>query len=343
MDLVGPRAATLTSSPSAHDPTGAVGVHGVDGIPPLFARLCDDAALFPPGNAAAHDAVPAHREYRRSWYRDLVGPFLATAKHIPAVAEAARADPSGGPLPLVLVVPDGPAALAAAIQSTEREPGIELHGVELACSPEGSSADAAREAVWTLERELPPGVSGVVEVRRHNSPANAPANASSDAPTNASTNAAADTIADTSADAIAAALDVLAASPYRAKLRTGGTVAEAFPSEAELAAFIVGSVARSLPFKCTAGLHEAVRHTDPVTGFEHHGFLNILAATAAATQGADEPAVASVLAIRSGADLVATLRVLTPDAVIRTRRAFTAYGTCSIAEPLADLIKLGAL
>jgi len=336
VDLVGPRAATLTNSPSAHDPIGAVGVHGTDGIPPLFARLCDDAALFPPGNAAAHEAVPAHREYRRSWYRDLVGPFLATAKHIPAVAEAARADPSGGPLPLVLVVPDGPAALAAAIQSTEREPGIELHGVELACSPEGSPADAAREAVWMLERELPPGVGGVVEVRRHNSPTNTPADALA--------YASADPItAALDVDAITTALDVLAASPYRAKLRTGGTVAEAFPSEPELAAFIVGCVARSLPFKCTAGLHEAVRHTDPTTGFEHHGFLNILAATAAATQGADEHAVASVLAIRSGLDLVATLRVLTPDAVIRTRRAFTAYGTCSIAEPLADLIKLGAL
>lgn len=284
---------------------------GASRIPPLFARLCDDAALFPPGNAAAHDAVPAHREHRRSWYRDLVGPFLATAKHVPAVAEAARADPGGGPLWLVLVVPDGPSALAAAVQSTERVPGIELVGVELACSADGSSADAAREAAWALERELPPGVGGVVEVRRGGDPGEA--------------------------------LDVLAASPFRAKLRTGGAVAQAFPTEAELAAFIVGCAARELSFKCTAGLHEAVRHTDPATGFPHHGFLNILAATSAATQGADQAAVAAVLGVRSGPDLIAILRGLTSDAITRTRRAFTAYGTCSIAEPLADLIKLGAL
>jgi hypothetical protein len=31
------------------------------------------------------------------------------------------------------------------------------------------------------------------------------------------------------------------------------------------------------------------------------------------------------------------------DAVIRARAAFTAYGTCSIAEPLADLIRLGLI
>ena len=296
--------------------TGAAAADERGGIPPLFAGLCDDAALFPPGNAAARDAVPAHREHRGAWYHALVGPFLATAQHVPAVAEAARADAGAGPLALVLVVPDGPGALAAAIRSTEREPGIELVGVELACAPEvssapGSSADAAREAAWMLERELPPGVGGVVEVRR--------------------------------GDGLGEALDVVAASPYRAKLRTGGTVARAFPAEAELAAFITGCVARGLPFKCTAGLHEAVRHTDPTTGFEHHGFLNILAATSAATQGADDAVVASVLGTRSGLELAATLRVLTPDAITRTRRAFTAYGTCSIAEPLADLIKLGAL
>lgn len=313
MDVVGPRTAALTrpaDQPTNSAAPGAV-LAGHAEIPPLFARLCDDAALFPPGNARARDAVPAHREHRRAWYRGLVGPFLATAEHVPAVADAARADPAAGPLALVLVVADGPAGLATAIQSTEREPGIELVGVELASSSDGSSADAAREAAWVLERELPPGVGGVVEVRR-------------------------------SPD-LADALDVVAASPYRAKLRTGGATADAFPAEAELAAFIAGCVARGLPFKCTAGLHGPVRHTDPKTGFEHHGFLNILAATSAATAGADARAVASLVATRSGLDLVATLRLLTPDAITWTRWAFTAYGTCSIAEPLAGLIKLGAL
>lgn len=287
-----------------------VATNGRGEIPPLFAKLCDDAALFPPGNAAAHDAVPAYHDYRTSWYRDLVGPFLAAPKHLSAVVEAA-VDSTDNPLALVLVVPDGPATLGDALQAATGKPGIELVGVELACAPDGSSADAAREAAWALRRELPPGVGGVVEVRR--------------------------------GPGLAEALDVLAAGPFRAKLRTGGTVAHAFPTEIELAAFISGCVARGLPFKCTAGLHEAVHHTDSRTGFEHHGFLNILAATGAAAQGANEPEIASVLGVRSGPRLVDTLRGLTPDAIIRTRRAFTAYGTCSIAEPLAELIRLGVV
>ena len=45
------------------------------------------------------------------------------------------------------------------------------------------------------------------------------------------------------------------------------------------------AVARSVPFKCTAGLHQAVRHTGATTGFEHHGYLNILLATARAVGG----------------------------------------------------------
>jgi hypothetical protein len=279
------------------------------GIPPLFARLCDDAALFPPGNAPAAQAVLAHRAHKVSWYRDLVGPFLAAPKHLTGVAKAARDHETL--VQLALVVPDGPGSLAGAVRATAGEPGIELVGVELACAADGSPAEAAREAVWALDRELPLGVGGVVEVRR--------------------------------GAGIAEALDVLAASSFRAKLRTGGTVAQAFPTEAELAEFIVGCVVRRLPFKCTAGLHEAVRHTDKATGFEHHGFLNILTATGAAVQGADAAVVASVLGVRSGPELVSALRQLTPDAVGRTRRAFTAYGTCSIAEPLADLVSFGAL
>lgn len=301
MDRAGQETAVVTEA-VATDAAGR-------GIPPLFVRLCDDAALFPPGNVPAARAVPAHRAHRASWYRDLVGPFLAAPKHLTDVAQAARDDETL--VQLVLVVPDGPGSLASAVRATAGEPGIELVGVELACAADGSPAAAAREAVWALDRELPPGVGGVVEVRR--------------------------------GAGLAEALDVVAASSFRAKLRTGGTVAQAFPAEVELAEFIVGCVVRRLSFKCTAGLHEAIRHTDKVTGFEHHGFLNILTATGAAVQGADASLVASLLGVRSGTELVDALRQLTPDATARTRRAFTAYGTCSIAEPLADLVRLGAL
>lgn len=130
---------------------------------------------------------------------------------------------------------------------------------------------------------------------------------------------------------------MLVDSPYRAKFRTGGVVPGAFPDEDELAGFLTGCAQRGLPYKCTAGLHHAVRHTDPVTGFEHHGFLNVLLAAAET----DRKAAAEVLAERSGEVLAASVRELTDRQVTVIRNSFTAFGTCSIAEPLADLAGLG--
>ena len=54
----------------------------------------------------------------------------------------------------------------------------------------------------------------------------------------------------------------VAARSCRLKFRTGGVTADAFPTEAEVAAWIAAALDRELPFKCTAGLHNAVRHRD---------------------------------------------------------------------------------
>ncbi|WP_371500670.1 hypothetical protein OG871_28680 [Kitasatospora sp. NBC_00374] len=179
--------------------------------------------------------------------------------------------------------------------------GLTVVGVELA-DPD------LRAAVATLNEQLPPGVAAAVELPR--------------------------------GEGLEASLDVLAGTPYRAKFRTGGLAAGAFPSEAELAAFLAGCAGRGLPYKCTAGLHHAVRHTDPATGFEHHGFLNVLLAAQA---GDDAGLAAEVLAERSGEVLAKAALDLTDTRIDDVRRRFTAFGTCSVAEPLADLAALGLL
>jgi hypothetical protein len=140
-----------------------------------------------------------------------------------------------------------------------------------------------------------------------------------------------------------AALDALAGTGAHTKLRTGGTRADAFPVEAKLAAAIAGCLERGLAFKCTAGLHHAVRHQAADTGFEHHGFLNVLLATAALLDGADISAAAEVLAERSAAALADSAARLGEDHITRLRGRFRSFGTCSIAEPIADLTALGLL
>ncbi len=55
------------------------------------------------------------------------------------------------------------------------------------------------------------------------------------------------------------ALDELAAREIALKFRTGGLTEDLFPSSSQLATCIESALDRELPFKCTAGLHQAVR------------------------------------------------------------------------------------
>ncbi|MFJ2862357.1 hypothetical protein [Kitasatospora sp. NPDC087314] len=279
-------------------------------IPELFRGLFDDAAVFPPGNLPVAEAVPAHRAHRAAWYAEAVGPLLCGAGRLGELAAAVAGSAVAGdgvavagdvPLRVGLVLPGGSAELGPALAAAAP---FEVAGVELA------TRDAA-EAVAALDRLLPPDVPAAVELPREL----------------------------LRGDGLDEVLDVLVDSPYRAKFRTGGVVAEAFPDEEELAAFLTGCALRGLPYKCTAGLHNAVRHTDPVTGFEHHGFLNVLLAA----QETDRATAAAVLAERDGAVLAKAAHVLTDRQVTVIRNSFTAFGTCSIAEPIADLAALGLL
>jgi hypothetical protein len=141
-----------------------------------------------------------------------------------------------------------------------------------------------------------------------------------------------------------AALDVVAeartaGTPVAPKFRTGGLAAELFPTPVELAAVICACRDRDLPFKLTAGLHHALRHTDPETGFIHHGFLNILVATAMAVEGAEPAEVAKILAAGDATPLVVAVRAR----LTQRRPLWNGFGSCSIVEPLADLRVLGLL
>src|SRR5687767_4072592 len=62
--------------------------------PLLLAQLLDDAAVFPPGSATLPDALDSHREYRSTWYSDLVGPLLVPASQIKTLSSMLRPDES---------------------------------------------------------------------------------------------------------------------------------------------------------------------------------------------------------------------------------------------------------
>jgi hypothetical protein len=269
---------------------------------PLFTGLWDDAALFPPGNAAMAEAVPAHRLYRGEWFAEFVRYFLVGAAHVPELLPLADPD---APLRVVLVAPGGPSTVGPAVRTVVSTPGLILEGIEVAGDGELGKAAAV------LHQYLPDMTAGYVEVLK--------------------------------GAGLDADLDNLAGTYGRPKFRTGGTASHAFPDEAELAAFVHGCRIRELPFKVTAGLHNAVRHTDPTTGFEHHGYLNLMLATHEAVVGADPDVLADVLAIRDSAELARRAQALTLPERTRLRGYLTSYGTCSVAEPLQDALTLGLL
>jgi hypothetical protein len=132
-------------------------------------------------------------------------------------------------------------------------------------------------------------------------------------------------------------------APVIAKFRTGGVTADAFPSEEDLAYCVLASYNAGVPFKLTAGLHHAVRHTADGSGFEHHGFLNVMAAAARCHAGGDEAAVAEALAVRDAGVLADEVRSWSLDEGLRVRASFTSFGCCGVDDPIADLIDLGLI
>ena len=135
------------------------------------------------------------------------------------------------------------------------------------------------------------------------------------------------------------------------KIRCGGLEAALFPGSSEVARFISAAVGRSLPIKATAGLHHPFHHTDPKTGFIHHGFVNVLTAAALSSQGCDVATLAAVLADEDPASFsigrggVAWHDERVGSTALAEMRAnfLVGYGSCSIAEPVEDLTALGVL
>jgi hypothetical protein len=268
-----------------------------------FTALLDDAAVFPPGNLPLAEAVIAHNGHRRSAYAELVGPLVLPAAALDGLVPLLEAGTA--PPALSVTLPGEPAAVAPAVAAVAALDTVTLAAVE---TPLGPGAQVGK-LLAALDAALPDGVTGYVEVPRD--------------------------------ERGLGVLDALAGSRYRAKFRTGGLVPQAHPGEAELAGALTGAVSRGLTFKCTAGLHHAVRHTDG--GLEQHGFLNVLLATEAALRGAPPDELAALLAQRDAATVAGQVAGLGYERLAAARASFASFGTCSVTEPRDDLIRLGLL
>jgi hypothetical protein len=274
----------------------------------LLAALVDDAGLFPPESLPMAAALARHRADETAGSPMLSHRFLCPASRIDELRkEWARLSADGSePLRLGVILDTGLDGLDAARSEIAGDPALALEMVEVPAP----SADAVTAALDALAGFEP---AAFLEGPR--------------AP-----------------DWVKALSSANQAGGLRgAKVRCGGARADLFPSPEDLAGFICACFEHGVPFKATAGLHGAVRHRDPETGFVHHGFLNLVLAAVRTAAGSPVDRVAAVLASTDGPALAAEARAVSGRALSAARLLFRAYGSCSTSEPREEAAALGLL
>jgi len=269
----------------------------------LFAEMVHDAAMFPPGNASAANAVASHLEYRRAWFSWMIGPLVVSDQRL---AEIGRAANEQGPLRVSVVNTGGAGGLLSLASRPLR--GLDVVAVETALRDlDDLAGNAARVA--SAAAELTERMRVYVEIPH--------------------------------APGWERAVEEVEAAGLRGKIRTGSPDDAETPPHEQLARQLSVLVEADLPFKATAGLHHALRSdgTDPARP-RQHGFLNLLAALEAVIEGADLPDVVDLLA---KADRQEVLRHVTGwDEVTarKVRRRFVGFGCCGVLDPVNDLVAL---
>lgn len=269
----------------------------------LFTGLFDDASMFPPQDEPVHSAVAGHLAHRVSWYADMIGPFVCVAGQLTRV-DAQAAQHGIDRLDVAVVVPDGIDALRRVLERAGRCSRLRIGAIEVPLGHHRLGDALSRLVPLVAEDRLVYLEIPVPIVDEHH-------------------------------------VHALAPTGVRLKVRTGGTSIEAFQSEDRLAHPIVLCAAERLAFKCTAGLHYAVRRRDASTLFEHHGFLNITLAARIAAATGSHAATRVVLADRNPRSLAEQVGDLSATDVHATRALFNSFGTSRLDEPITDLLGMG--
>jgi hypothetical protein len=278
--------------------------------PVLFDGWIDDAAMFPPGNAAVDEAVGAHLRYRRSWFASLIGPLLVTDLKFAEVGRALRRMGGGAeetvPLAVSVVNTSGAGGLLSLI-GREVE-GVQLVAVESALRDLNDLAGNA-DRVVSAAAQLDDPVRVFVEIPY--------------------------------APGWEKAVAVVEAAGYYGKLRTGGLEPVDTPPSDQLAHQLSVLIEADLPFKATAGLHHAVAlpGSDPGRP-RQHGFLNLLVAVEALVDGGSESEAADLLGECARQSVLDHVGAWNDTQASRIRRRFRSFGCCGVLDPINDLVAL---
>jgi hypothetical protein len=283
----------------------------------LVAGLVDYAGLFPPASLGMAEAAASYAAYRQTSECWMLGRFVAPVARLDELAKVVARLTRGEPGPWRIAAIGGGDPVA----DSEVVRRINSHTDRLVVDVVEHRL-ASVDAVFDAARVTQKGLTLYAELPLVDEPR--------------------------------PLLEAVKAVGARAKVRTGGITADAFPSAAALARFIARCAEVGVPFKATAGLHHPIRAEHALTYAPDapravmYGFLNVFAAGAFALAGMPESSLVQLLEERDPTALVfgddalqwrghrATLHQLTE---ARSSLAI-AFGSCSFREPVDDLHQL---
>ncbi len=151
-------------------------------------------------------------------------------------------------------------------------------------------------------------------------------------------------------------IEALSRTGRRAKIRTGGVTADAFPSAQQVVSFVESCVRHHVPFKATAGLHHpltgsyALTYEPGAAQAQMFGFLNLFLVAALTVKGHDRAWRERALletdpSALSFADAGITWQgfVLDRNELAHLREhVAVSFGACSFSEPVDEVRALGA-
>jgi hypothetical protein len=296
-----------------------------DAASALLRDLIDYAGLFPPASLAMAPSVANYEAYSRSEQHWILGRFIVPAARLGEFEKAFAGLPTPAPgFPswrLSVLLGSDPAADVARIREFNQR-----------VNNSGRRAIVESVEVKVANADEITRISGIV-----------PAELATyfEIPLSSC------------GDGIAA----VAGCGRRAKIRTGGEVADKFPAPESVVEFMRLCAAARVLFKATAGLHHPVRSVHRLTyepdspSAMMHGFLNVFLGAAFLSRGMNAAQVVDVLKEESPSAFCFDAegvswrghRLHARDLFLARRDFSISFGSCSFTEPIDDLRSLHIL
>jgi hypothetical protein len=295
----------------------------MESVRTLLAGAIDYAGLYPPARLSMPEAVINYATYRNSNYNWMLGRFVVGLSRLNEFYESAAdfiSRDAATAWPIAIVAGEDLFKTMRVVEDFNalRGPGVICDAIEM--------KTVTSYQVETVSASLPPGVKAYFEIEP--------------------------------IGGFAELITSVALAGQRAKLRTGGTTAEAFPSASDIVRFVQTCTAANVPFKATAGLHHPIRCFRPLTYEANaakgtmHGFLNLFLMTGFAREAfrrsfledVMEDEFEEVFQFDPTCVKWRTEYTLNLHQIERLRTlGIQSFGSCSFEEPISDLQSLGIL